>query len=203
MGRLSALLVALALGAASAMALASCGGGSNADLLPGTTADQINSNLDQVQRLVNEGDCVGAEDGVAAVMTEVEDLNGVDRKLKAALEEGATRLSEVVTECEETSSEETEPTLESDVEAEELEREEQEAEEKAGKAKEKAEKHTKEPSEETTEPDEEEGGNLPPQSHGEGKAKGHETVPPPAAEAPVEEEESPSGGVGPAEGVGE
>jgi hypothetical protein len=201
MGRLSAFLVALALGAASAMALASCGGGSNANLLPGTTANQINSNLDQVQKLVNEGDCVGAEDGVAAVMTEVEDLQGVDRKLKAALEEGTTRLSEVVTECDETASEEAEPTLESDVEAEELEREEHEAEEKAEKAKEKPEKHGKEPSEEATETDEEEGGNLPPQSKGEGKAKGHETEPPPATEQPSEE--SPSGGVGPAVGVEE
>lgn len=201
MGRLSAILVALALGAASALALASCGGGGNADLLPGTTAKEINSNLDQVQRMVGEGDCVGAEDGVAAVMTEVEGLGGVDRKLKAALEEGAHRLSEVVNECEENSGEETEPSLESDVEAEELEREEQEAgekaDEKAEKAAEKAEKKEKEPAEETTEPSEgETGGNLPPESNGKGEAKGHETAPPPA-------EEAPSGGVGPAVGVGE
>lgn len=201
MARVSAFLLALALGAASAMALASCGGGSNADLLPGTTANQINSNLDEVQKLVNEGDCIGAEDAVAEVTAEVEGVTGVDRKLKAALKEGATQLSQVVTECEETTSEETEPTLESDVEAEELEREEQEAEEKAEKAKEKAEKHAKEPKEETAEEAEgEEGGNLPPQSNGKGEAKGHETEAPPPGQV---EEEAPSGGVGPGVGVEE
>jgi hypothetical protein len=197
MSRLSPFLLALALGAASAMALASCGGGSSADLLPGTTANQINSNLDEVQKLVNQGDCIGAEDAVAEVTAEVEDLNGVDRRLKVALEEGAAQLGEVVTECEET-SEETEPALESDVEAEELEREEQEAEEKAEKAKEKAEGKGKGPNEEATE-GEEEGGNPPPQSNGKGEAKGHETAPPPSEPT----EETPSGGVGPGVGVEE
>jgi hypothetical protein len=191
--RLSALMLALLLGAASAVALASCGGGSDAKLLPEPTANQIESNLDEVRQLAANDDCVGAEDAVAAVAAEVEELNGVAPKLKAALQEGTGRLSEVVGRCEEEATEEAEPSTESDVEAEELEEEELEAEEKAAKAQEKAEK--KEQKEEQAETPEEEG-NLPPQAEGKGKGKGHEEAPPPAP-APEEPEESESGGVSP------
>lgn len=191
MARLSAFMLALLLGGASAVALASCGGGSEADLLPGTTASEIESNLDQVKQLAAAHDCIGAEDAVANVAAEVEELNGVDLKLKAALQEGTAKLSEVVSSCEETSEEETEPALESDVEAEELE------EEKKPK-KEKPEK-TKEPAEPKEEPAEnEEGPELPPQSNGKGEEKGGG---PPAA--PESEETPPSGGVGPGVGVEE
>jgi hypothetical protein len=194
MGRLSALLLALILGGAGASVLVSCGGGSNAKLLPGSTASQIESNLDQVKQLVAEGECIGAEDSVAAVAGEVEELKNVDVKLKAALEEGTERLSEVVVQCDET-EEETEPSPESDVEAEELEQEELEAEEKA---QEKAEKQQQkeEARQEQAEGPESEEGNLPPQA--EGKGKGHEEAPPPAAEPPAESE---SGGVSPGVGV--
>lgn len=184
MGRLSAVLLALLLGGASALALVSCGGGSNADLLPGTTASEIESNLDQVNQLAAEGDCIGAEDAVAEVAFEVEELQGVDRKLKAALQEGAAKLSEVVSECEET-SEETEPAPETDVEGEELEEKKPKKEKPGKEAKEPA-----EPKEEATEP--EEGPELPPQSNGKGEEKGKgEPAPPEAEETP------PSGGVGP------
>ena len=187
MGRLSAFLLALLLGGASAVALVSCGGGSDAELLPGTTASQIESNLDQVNQLSAEGDCIGAEDAVANVAAEVEELQGVDTKLKAALQEGTAKLSEVVGECEET-SEEAEPELEPNVEAEELE-------EKKPK-KEKPDKEPKEPKEEPTEP--EEGPELPPESNGKGEEKGK------GGPAPEPEEEAPSsGGVGPSVGVGE
>src|SRR3954451_17769939 len=104
MGRFSALMLALLLGAVSAVALASCGGGSDAKLLPGTTAEQIESNLDQVKQLVAEDDCIGAEDAVAEVAAEVEELN-VAAKLQAALQEGTTKLSEVVGRCEEEAAE--------------------------------------------------------------------------------------------------
>lgn len=182
-------MLALALGLASAVALASCGGGSSSDLLPGTTANQITSNLDEVQRLVDEGDCVGAEDAVAEVTQEVEELQEVDLKLKAALEEGSRQLSEVVGECEETASEETEPTLEPDVEAEEVE------EEKKPK-KEKPEKKGEQP-EEPEEPSEDEGPESPPPGKGEEKGQGGEP-------GPSEESEEPSsGGVGPGVGVEE
>jgi len=198
MGRLSALLLALFLGGAGAVALASCGGGSDAKLLPEPTANQIESNLDEVRQLAAADDCIGAEDAVATVAAEVEELNNVAPKLKTALEEGAAKLSEVVGRCEEEAGEEAEPSLESDVEAEELAEEELEAEEKAAKAQEKAEK--KEQKEEQAEAPEDEEGNLPPQS--EGKGKGHEEAPPPAP-APEESEESESGGVGPGVGVEE
>lgn len=197
MGRLSALLLALILGGASAVALASCGGGSDAKLLPGSTANQIESNLEEVRQLAASDDCIGAEDAVATVAAEVEQLNDVAPKLKAALQEGTAKLSEVVGRCEEEATEEeAEPSLESDVEAEELEQEELEAEEKAEKTQEKAEK--KEQKEEATEAPENEEGNLPPQSEGKGKGKGHEEAPPPTAEEP---EESESGGVSPGVGV--
>lgn len=193
MARLSPLLIAVALGVASAVALVSCGGG-NADLLPGTTAEEIESNLNQVEELAAEEDCIGAEDAVAEVAAEVEELEGVDLKLKTALQEGTGRLSEVVSRCdEETTSEETEPSLESNVDAEELE------DEKKPK-KDKPEKEVKEPKEE---PSEGEGPTLPPQSNGKGEEKGKGGGEPPA-ETEGETEETPStGGVGPSVGVEE
>jgi hypothetical protein len=191
MARLSALLLAFLLGTAGAAVLASCGGGGDADLLPGTTADQIESNLDEVEELAGEGDCIGAEDTVATVAAEVEELQGVDLKLKAALQEGTARLREVVGRCEEeTTEEETEPSLEADVEAEELE------EEKKPK-KEKPEKEGGEPAESKEEPAEEEGPELPPPSNGKGEENGGGQ--PPAESEP--EETAPSGGVGPSVGV--
>jgi len=199
MGRLSALLLALVLGGVGAVALASCGGGSDAKLLPGAKANQIEANLDQVQQLVAGGDCIGAEDAVAAVSAEVEELNEVAAKLKAALQEGTAKLGEVVGRCEEeAAAEEAEPSRERDVEEEELEAEELEAGEKAEKAQEKAEKQERKEEEKAKAPEGE--GELPPQSEGKGKAKGQEEapVPPPAAEPPAESE---SGGVSPGVGV--
>jgi hypothetical protein len=200
MGRFSALMLALVFGGVGAAALASCGGGSDAKLLPGTTANQIESNLDQVKALVDSGDCIGAENAVAEVSAEVEELN-VAAKLKGALQEGTAKLSEVVARCEEEADEEgeTEPSLDSDVEAEEeLEAEELEAEEKAEEAQEKAEKQEQK-EEEKAEPPSVEEGNLPPQSEGEGK--GHEEAPP-AFEPEPAPEETESGGVSPSQGVG-
>lgn len=188
MARLSALLLAIALGAACALALVSCGGGDDAKLLPGTTADEIEANLDAVEQLAAEQDCFGAEDAVAQVSAEVEELEGVDVKLKRALEDGTARLSEVVGRCEEEDTEEeTEPSVETDVEPEEVEDEK----EKKPK-KEKPEKE--EPAEE--EPSEGEGPELPPQANGKGEEKGGG---PPTETEP--EETPSSGGVGPGVGV--
>lgn len=199
MGRVSALLLALVLSGAGAVVLVSCGGGSDAKLLPGTTAEQIESNLDQVKQLAAEEDCIGAEDAVAEVAAEVEELN-VAAKLQTALQEGTARLSEVVGRCEEEATEEeTEPSRERDVEAEELEQEELEADEKAAKAEEKAEKLKEKEEEKAETPAEED---LPPQS--EGKGKGHEEAPSPTpTPAPEPPAEAPSGGLGPNEGVEE
>lgn len=190
MARLSALLLAIALGAACALALVSCGGGDDANLLPGTTADEIEANLDAVEQLAAEQDCFGAEDAVAQVSAEVEELEGVDVKLKRALEDGTARLSEVVGRCEEEDTEEeTEPSVETDVEPEEVE----DDKEKKPK-KEKPEKE--DPAESEEEPSEGEGPELPPQANGKGEEKGGG---PPAETEP--EETPSSGGVGPGVGV--
>src|SRR3954454_24389556 len=118
MVRLSASLLALVLLALAALGLSACGDSGKADLLPGGTASEITSNLDQVKELATAGDCVGAEDAAQAVSSQIEELGGVDKKLKQALREGATRLNEVVAGCEEAEIEETVPAVEP---AEELE----------------------------------------------------------------------------------
>jgi uncharacterized protein YggE len=180
MGRLTASLLALALAATAALGLSACGS-SDSDLLPGTTASEINSNLDEVQQLVSEGDCIGATDAAATVSTQVEELNGVDRELKEALDEGATRLNEVVAGCEEAPDEsEEEAALE---EAEQVAEEEAAAEaEKPKKQEKEAGKAEKEP----TPPAE------PPEPPGQEKKEEKEEV------TPVEpEDEGQSGGVGP------
>jgi hypothetical protein len=155
--------LALALGAVAALALVSCGG-DDAKLLPGNTAAEITENLDRVKQYAEEGECVGAEDAVSEVNSQVEGLTGVDPKLVEALKRGAARLGEVVAGCEEeedteavapsseaTTTEETEelpPGLEKK-EEKEREKEEKELE----KEEEKAEK--KEPPETKTTPEEE------------------------------------------------
>jgi hypothetical protein len=180
-GRLSASILAIALGAVAALGLVACGSDSP-ELLPGSTAGEITSNLDQVKELATAGDCVGAEDAAQAVSTQIEDLNGVDPKLKQGLREGATRLNEVVASCEEApEEEEASPAVEP---AEELEEAEKPV--KPGK-QEKTEKEAVEPTEETSPA-------LPPQA--EGKAKGQEET---EAEAPPVETGggTSAGGVGP------
>lgn len=178
-------MLALALGACAALGLIACGSSGGADLLPGSTASEITANLDKVRQLVDEGECVGASDAAQEVSAEVDALGGVDGQLKQALQEGATRLNEVVASCvEATVEEETEPAIEP---AEELEEVEKEKPDKPAKAKKEAEEEAQETATTPT---------LPPQA--EGKAKGHEE----------QEEEAPpaetgggtsAGGVGPGE----
>lgn len=149
--------LALALGAAAAVVLVACGGGENAKLLPGNTAQEINENLDRVQQYAEEGECVGAEDAVAEVTTQVESLQGVDPKLEDVLRRGAARLGEVVTSCQEETTETISPAEESpsteeterippgqekkaEKEREKEERDQEKEEEKAEKEAEKAEK---------------------------------------------------------------
>ena len=188
MGRLSASLLLLSLLVGG---LAACGGGDSSDLLPGTTASQINSNLDQVERLAAEGECVGAEDAAAEVSAEVAALGGIDVKLKAALREGAERLREVVEGCEE-ESEEAEPSLETAVEPEEVEKEKGEKPAKEKPGKEGPEEAAEEPAES------DEGPTLPPQANGKGEENGSSEGP------PVESGEgTPSGGIGPGSPAGE
>lgn len=189
MPRLPLWPVAVGLTLAATLGLAACGG-EDAKLLPGETAREITANLDTVQQLSNEGDCIGAESAAEQVGEQIEGLEGVDRKLKAALEDGAARLEEVISECEESVTESIAPaTIPAEPEEEEKPKEKE--------AKEKKEK----PKEEETEP--EASPALPPQAKGEGKGLEKGNGPPPSEEAPEEPPaESPSGGVSPGEPAG-
>lgn len=193
MGRLSASLVAFALLATAALALSACGGGGeDAKLLPGTTASQINSNLDQVRSLVSEEDCIGAENAAASVSEEIDALEGVDAKLKQALREGAERLSVVVGECEETAALEGEESEALET-AEEAEREEEQEPKGNRQPKHKPEKEV----EEGVPNENEEGPTLPPSSNGKGEEQGNGEGP------PAEPGGAGSGGIGPGTPAGE
>lgn len=171
-----------------ALTLVACGG-EDAKLLPGETAREITANLDTVQQLSEEGDCLGAESAAQQVGEQIEALEGIDAKLKRALEEGAVRLEEAIASCEESTTEAIAP---AEVLPEPEEDEEKTPKEKPGKEK-------KPKGEEEAAP--ESSPQLPPQAKGEGKGLEKEHGPPPAEEEP--EEESSSGGVGagaPAEG---
>lgn len=186
MGRLSALLLALSVTAALAVGVSACGS-SGDDLLPGTTASQINSNLDEVRALVAEGDCSGAGEAANTVTDQVAELSGVAKELKEALDEGAARLSEVVAACEEVPDEAEEEAAAQ--EAEEADREAEEEDEKEEKSE--KEKPDKEKTEKDTGPPVE-----PPEPPGQEKAEEKE-------EGPLVEPESGgnSGGVGPGAAV--
>lgn len=119
------ITMVIALLVASALALSACGG-EDAQLLPAETAREIEANLTTVQRLAAEGDCVGAESAVEEVGEQIENLKGVDPKLKRALEKGAVRLDEVIAQCEEVEVEATPESAEPEEEAAEGEEEERE-----------------------------------------------------------------------------
>lgn len=112
MRQLAAFALALGLGAATALGLVSCGGGEDAKLLPGATAAEITENLDAVKQLASEGECAGAAEATQEVSAQVEAVEGVDARLKQALERGVARLSEVVTTCEEDTTEAVAPSSE-------------------------------------------------------------------------------------------
>ena len=132
--------LALALSAAATVVLVSCGGGEDAKLLPGNTAQEITENLDRVQQYAEEGECVGAEDAVGEVTTQVEALRGVDPKLQEALRSGAARLGEVVAGCQEAEEHETISPAEEAPSTEEEERISPGQEKKAEKEREKEER---------------------------------------------------------------
>lgn len=189
MAHLTAPLLAFATAAVAALALSACGGGS-ANLLPGKTASEIESNLDQVAKLAGEGECVGAENAAQEVSAEIEGLGDVDAKLKQALNEGASRLNEVVASCEEAEPvEELEP-VEPEEEAEPTEKANAKKAEKVEKQEQEEQEGKGEEAEETTAP--------PPAN---GKAKGAENGQGPEGAGPRGQTEAPSGGVGPGTAV--
>lgn len=186
--RLPVSLLALALGTAAALVLASCGG-EDAQLLPGETAREITANLDAVNQLADEGDCAGAESATQQVSEQIEALEGVDTKLKRALEEGAARLNEVVAGCEESTTEAIAPaTIPDETESSG----EKVPKEKGGKGKDKDEEE--QPGEEAAPETPPTSPALPPQANGEGKGPEDGNGPPGLEDGG---EESPSGGVGP------
>ncbi len=177
--------------ALATLGLAACGE-EDAQLLPGKTAREITANLDTVQQLSDEGDCVGAESAAQQVGEQIEAIEGVDRKLKVALEDGAARLEEVIVECEESTTEAVAP-------AEIPPEDEAEDEETEGKEKKpKPNKDEEEPDAPETSP------SLPPQANGEGKGLENGNGPPAGEEEAPEEggAESPSGGVSPGSPAG-
>lgn len=104
--------LSLALAVALAFGFFACGGGEDAQLLPGETAREIEENLERVKQLAGEGECVGAADEAREVSNQVEALRGVDAKLKQALRQGTTRLEEAIASCQEATTEALEPTTE-------------------------------------------------------------------------------------------
>jgi chemotaxis protein histidine kinase CheA len=206
MGRVRAaslVLAALAVG----LLLAACGGSSNDELLPGPTADQINSHLDQVRASYRAGECEKAEEGVANVSTEIDELGKVDAQLKKALRQGAAKLSDVVSTCKaqeeekEQATEEAEQDELEEAEAEELaeaEAEEEKALEKAEKEEEKAEKEQEKAEKEAEQPEPPTGGEESPNGKGKGPQEQEEIETPGEIEVtPPNPGEGPAGGIGP------
>jgi len=197
MGRPRAVSIVCALALGATLTLSACGGES-ADLLPGKTAAQINQNLDKVRAFVEEGDCAGAESAVTEVSEEVDSLGGVDKKLKAALRQGTSRLDEVVSSCGEKALAEAEQERE-DEEAEIAEQEEEaavEAEEEDFEAEEeeKAKKEKKQESSGGVEKPDEGEEAEPPETPGQSEGVEKEKGPPPETPSGIE---PPAGGVGP------
>jgi hypothetical protein len=186
MPRVPRLPLALVLAVAISATLAACGG-EDAKLLPGETAREITANLESVQQLAAEGDCVGAESAAEQVGEQIESLEEVDPKLKQALEQGAVRLEEVIAGCEEP-DEALAPATTPD-------EEESEDEEKSPKdKKEKKPQGEAEPDTPSSTP------GPPPQANGEGNGTENGGGAPPSEE---EGSEAPSGGVSPGAPAGE
>jgi outer membrane biosynthesis protein TonB len=196
MPRVTAPPLALALGLAAALAVAACGGGSDAKLLAGNTAQEIRENLDSVQRLVDEGECVGAEDAALSVSSQVEAVEGIDPKLKQLLQEGAGRLNEVVDQCEEaeaTVEETIPPPTESPEEKAKAEEESEKAQKEVEKEQEKTEKDAEKEQEAVEKEQEKAEKDAEKEQEAVEKEQEHEEV----------EGGEPSGGVGPGSTPGE
>lgn len=102
MVRLAIPILALALGAAAAVGLVSCGG-DDEGLLPGDNAQQIVDNLNQIELDAANGDCDSAAANAEEVQGQIDALGGdVNTQLRQRLSEGVDRLVSVIsTSCEE------------------------------------------------------------------------------------------------------
>lgn len=100
MARVTAYILVFALGAGAALALVSCGASSDNGLLPGNTASEIVDNLDKVEQLNADGNCLEASSAADEVGLQVAELgNAVDPRLRRALRRGARRLQALTADC--------------------------------------------------------------------------------------------------------
>jgi hypothetical protein len=108
--RILALAGALALTAA---ALTACGDDGERRLLSRTKASELRSALSQVEETAAAGDCAAAGQHAAELSEQVSSLSArVDRDLRAALEDGASRLETLVaSRCEERTVETPDPVV--------------------------------------------------------------------------------------------
>jgi hypothetical protein len=109
-------ILALALGAALAVGLVSCGGGDDKGLLPGENAQQIVDNLNQVELDAENGDCDSAAEAADEVQAQIEELGSDgNAERRQRLAEGAAQLEQVIsTSCVEATA--TIPTVETTTE---------------------------------------------------------------------------------------
>jgi hypothetical protein len=92
MPKLLRIAFALLLAAFLLAVPAGCGE-DRSNLLPGDTTEEILANLDQVEALVEQGECFEALDAAEAVRGQVEALDrGVDEDLRRTLLDGVTQL---------------------------------------------------------------------------------------------------------------
>src|SRR5680860_935206 len=83
-------------GALLALGLAACGGSDDERLLPGENAEEIISNLEQVEGLATNGQCASAEDAIEQIDAQVQALPAtVSDELRQNLSTGLDRLREV------------------------------------------------------------------------------------------------------------
>ena len=96
MTRLAIPILALALGAAAAFGLVSCGGDEEG-LLPGDNAQEIVDNLNNVEQAAANGDCDEARADAETVAQQIDELgSGVNTQLKQRLADGAQELISLI-----------------------------------------------------------------------------------------------------------
>ena len=93
-------LLALTLGAATAL-LAACGGGGTKDGIPAASAGELKSQIEDVKQAVDDGRCSDVTGQLRQVDTGIDELPGsVDPTLVSALRNGADTLrAKAVDEC--------------------------------------------------------------------------------------------------------
>ena len=93
-------LLALALGASTAL-LAACGGGGTKDGIPAASAGELKSQIEDVKQAVDDGRCSDVRGQLRQVDSGIDDLPGsVEPTLVSALRDGAEKLrSNAVDEC--------------------------------------------------------------------------------------------------------